>query len=155
MTAAGKYMFLASLATSDTATGLYTALPKDTAEGDATCHDISQMGDYLCVTATKTDGTYLYYTNNTGAYWKYIKISNAVVTPIGMAYANGLYMVCYVDASGNTKFWTSTSIPGCGAAGLTTSAISGYTPVAMASNGTNIGMAMKTSSATGVMKYTP
>lgn len=119
-----------------------------------TCYDIAQMGNYLCVLATKTDGTYLYYTNSISFNWKHIKISNTVVTPIGMAYANGLYMVCYVDASGNTKFWTSTSIPGCGAAGLTTSALSGYTPVAMATNGTKMGIAVKNSTTCGVGSYT-
>ena len=51
-----------------------------------------QMGDYFCVACTKDDGTYLYYTSGDPINDVYgsLKITDEVLTIVGMAYTVGL-----------------------------------------------------------------
>ena len=81
---------------------------------------VAQMGDYLCVAGTKSDGTYLYYAKGTpgSLIWSYIKISSSVVTPIGLAYVNGLYVMVYIDTDGKTRYWCSTDLSRDGVYGI-------------------------------------
>lgn len=81
---------------------------------------VEQMGDYLCVAGTKSDGTYLYYSKGTpgSLSWGNIKISSSVVTPIGLAYVNGLYVMVYIDTDGKTKYWCSTDLAKKGVCGI-------------------------------------
>lgn len=74
---------------------------------------VAQMGDYICVAGTKSDGTYLYYAKGTpgsSLTWSYIKISSSVLTPVGLAYVNGLYVMVYIDTDGKTRYWCSTDL---------------------------------------------
>ena len=81
---------------------------------------VAQMGDYLGIAGTKSDGTYLYYAKGTpgSLTWSYIKISSSVVTPIGLAYVNGLYVMVYIDTDGKTKYWCSTDLEKKGVCGI-------------------------------------
>ena len=97
---------------------------------------VEQMGDYLCVAGTKDDGLYLYYANGTpgSLSWSYIKISDSALTPVGMGYANGLYVLVYLTADGKTKYWCSTDLGRKGISGID-SKNSSFTASAACANG--------------------
>lgn len=122
---------------------------------DLNCLDIEQMGDYLCVLGSKSDGLYLYYaTGAIGALnWKSNKISETTGSSIGMAFANGLYIVAYKDASGVTKLWASETIDGVGDTLALASNMDGYTLVDLSTNGTTAASAAYTSAKNGVAYY--
>ena len=105
ITADGYYIHKASI-TEQNVSGLFQIASGFTSK----C--VAQMGDYLCVAGTKSDGTYLYYAKGTpgSLTWSYIKISSSVVTPIGLAYVNGLYVMVYIDTDGKTRYWCSTGL---------------------------------------------
>lgn len=105
---------------------------------------IMQMGSYLCVTSTKQsisgweDGTYLHFTSDTNpitSIWSTFKISDEILTIVGMAYAGGVYIVISYDNSGVTKVWQTTNILDHGVHGHPVTLSSGYIPKAMASTG--------------------
>lgn len=113
ITADGYYTYKASI----TDTSIQGA--KQIASGlSSKC--VAQIGDYLGVAGTKSDGTYLYYAKGTpgSLTWSYIKISSSVVTPIGLAYVNGLYVMVYIDTDGKTKYWCSTDLSRKGVCGI-------------------------------------
>lgn len=76
-----------------------------------TALDVNQMGNYLCVIATKSDGTYLYFSNGIpgSIEWNNIKISNSVVIPIGMNYFNGMFIISYYE-NNVLKLWVSNTL---------------------------------------------
>lgn len=108
---------------------------------------IRQMGNYLCVASVKqsvsgfTNGTYLHFTSGTDpitSVWSTFKISDEILTIVGMAYAGGVYTVIGYNSSGVTKVWQTTNILDHGIYGQTVTLSSGYTPRAMASTGNYI-----------------
>ena len=113
ITADGYYTYKASI----TDTSIQGA--KQIASG-FTSKCVVQMGDYLGVAGTKSDGTYLYYAKGTpgSLTWSYIKISSSVVTPIGLAYVNGLYVMVYIDTDGKTRYWCSADLSRKGVCGI-------------------------------------
>ena len=113
ITADGYYTYKASI-TDTSVNGLFQIASGFTSK----C--VAQIGDYLGVAGTKSDGTYLYYAKGTpgSLAWSYIKISSSVVTPIGLAYVNGLYVMVYIDTDGKTKYWCSTDLARNGIYGI-------------------------------------
>ena len=113
ITADGYYTYKASI-TDTSVNGLFQIASGFTSK----C--VAQMGDYLCVAGTKSDGTYLYYAKGIpgSLTWSYIKISSSVVTPIGLAYVNGLYVMVYIDTDGKTRYWCSTDLSRDGVYGI-------------------------------------
>ena len=112
ITADGYYIYKASI-TDTTVNGLFQIASGFTSK----C--VAQMGDYLCVAGTKSDGTYLYYAKGApgSLSWSHIKISSSVVIPIGLAYVNGLYVMVYNEAD-KTKYWCSTDLAKKGVCGI-------------------------------------
>ena len=113
ITADGYYIYKASI-TDTTVNGLFQIASGFTSK----C--VAQMGDYLCVAGTKSDGTYLYYAKGTpgSLTWSYIKINSSVLTPVGLAYVNGLYVIVYIDTDGKTRYWCSTDLSRKGVCGI-------------------------------------
>lgn len=113
ITADGYYTYKASI-TDTSINGLFQIASGFTSK----C--VAQMGDYLCVAGTKSDGTYLYYAKGTpgSLTWSYIKISSSVITPVGLAYVNGLYVMVYIDTDGKTRYWCSTDLSRKGVCGI-------------------------------------
>ena len=100
----------------------------------------AQMGDYLVVAGTKSDGTYLYYSNGTPGSMTFMasKILSTQVTPIGLAYANGLYVMAYME-NNVLRFYTTESLGNShGITNLTATAIKNNTGVALVANGNNM-----------------
>ena len=112
ITADGYYIYKASI-TDTSVNGLFQIASGFTSK----C--VAQMGDYLCVVGTKSDGTHLYYAKGTlgSLSWSHIKISSSVVIPIGLAYVNGLYVMVYNEAD-KTKYWCSTDLAKKGVCGI-------------------------------------
>ena len=81
---------------------------------------VAKIGNYLGVAGTKSNGTYLYYSKGIpgSLSWSNIKISSSVVTPIGLTYVNGLYVMVYIDTDGKTKYWCSTDLAKKGVCGI-------------------------------------
>lgn len=110
-----------------TSDGLYFALNfpdistyKNGSINGATFYTCNKIGDYLAIAATRADGTYIYYAKPSGLYdsfytiqWNHIKISDSIVTPVGLAYANGLYVMVYTDSNNKTGYWVSTDLDKC------------------------------------------
>lgn len=113
ITADGYYTYKASI-TDTSVNGLFQIASGFTSK----C--VAQMWDYLCVAGTKSDGTYLYYAKGTpgSIAWSYIKISSSVLTPVGLAYVNGLYVIVYIDTDGKTRYWCSTDLSRKGVCGI-------------------------------------
>lgn len=113
-----------------------------------TTYCIAEMGDYLVVAGTKSDGTYLYYSNgNAGSLsWTSRKLLSKVVTPLELAYVSGQCVLLYKDgsnlciASAKTAngYWL---IPDTAANGL-----SGYTNGTLDAGNNQIGVAASGSS---------
>lgn len=133
ITADGYYTYKSSI----TDTSLYGLFQ---IASDLTSKCVEQIGDYLGVAGTKSDGTYLYYAKGTPGSlngfkaWSYIKISSSAVTPIGLAYVNGLYVMVYIDTDGKTKYWCSTDLARKGLCGIE-SINSSFEAKAIGSNG--------------------
>ena len=88
----------------------YTAGEEQIDSGIATL-SVSEMNNYLCVIATKNNASYLYYTNGTlgNLSWNSIKINDSLITPIGMGYANNLYVIGYIK-NNILNFWCCNSL---------------------------------------------
>lgn len=88
----GYYTYFSSM----TPTSILSAI--QIASGLAT-YCIAEMGDYLVVAGTKSDGTYLYYANGTAGSlsWTSRKLLSKVVTPLELAYVSGLCVLLYED----------------------------------------------------------
>lgn len=73
---------------------------------------LAQMGDYLCVAGTKSDGTYIYYAKGVprSLSWKHVKLSSSTWTAVELLYVNDLYILAYLDTEGKTKYWCSSSL---------------------------------------------
>lgn len=104
---------------------------------------VRAMNGNLVIACVKTNGTYLYWFRSEdttdGSYNPLgFKITDEVLTIIGMAYAGGLYTVVGVNSSGVTKVWQSTDLNDHGIYGQVVTLTSGYTPRVMATDGTNI-----------------
>lgn len=99
----------------------------------------AQMGDYLCVAGTKSDGTYIYYTKGVpGALsWRHIKLSSSTWTAVELLYANGLYILIYLDTEGKTKYWCSSSLEGSRGIAEIPSISGAFTAKAACTNGSN------------------
>lgn len=100
----------------------------------------AQMGDYLVVAGTKSDGTYLYYSNGTPGSMIFTasKILSTQVTPIGLAYANGLYVMAYME-NNVLRFYATESFGNShGITNLTATAIKNNTGVALVANGNDM-----------------
>lgn len=100
----------------------------------------AQMGDYLVIAGTKSDGTYLYYSNGTPGSMTFTagKILSAQVTPIGLAYANGLYVMAYME-NNVLRFYATESLGNaCGITNLMATAIKNNTGVALIANGNDM-----------------
>lgn len=71
----------------------------------------AQLGNYFAVAGTKDDGTYLYYAVGKPGSLKFVwrKVLDEITTPIGLAYANGLYLIAYTY-NGNIRFWVSENL---------------------------------------------
>lgn len=100
----------------------------------------AQMGDYLVVAGTKSDGTYLYYSNGTPGSMTFTasKILSTQVTPIGLAYANGLYVMAYME-NNVLRFYATESLGNShGITNLMATAIKNNTGVALVANGNDM-----------------
>lgn len=100
----------------------------------------AQMGDYFVVAGTKSDGTYLYYSNGTPGSMTFMasKILSTQVTPIGLAYANGLYVMAYMENNA-LRFYATESLGNShGITNLTATAIKNSTGVALVANGNDM-----------------
>ena len=91
----GYYSYFSSMVTSE---GISNAI--QIASG-LTTYCVAEMGDYLVVAGTKSDGTYLYYSNgNAGSLsWSSKKLLSKVVTPLELAYVSGNCVLLYKDGS--------------------------------------------------------
>jgi hypothetical protein len=101
---------------------------------------VAQMGDYLVVAGTKTDGTYWYCAKGTPGALTFtaIKVLDSTVTPIGLAYAGGLYMMAYMDGA-NLRFLATKSITGGDSnVSVKVSALNGMTGVEALGNGSKL-----------------
>lgn len=113
-----------------------------------TTYCVAEMGDYLVVAGTKSDGTYLYYSNgNAGSLsWSSKKLLSKVVTPLELAYVSGNCVLLYKDGS-NLCFASAKTangdwlIPDAAANGL-----SGYTNGTVEAGNSQIGIAVNGSS---------
>lgn len=131
--------------TSMTPTGINAA--KQIASG-LTTYCIADLGGYLTVAGTKSDGTYLYYSNGTAESltWSSKKLLPKSVTPMDLAYVSGQCVLLYKDgsnlciASAKTAngYWL---IPDTAANGL-----SGYTNGTLDAGNNQIGVAASGSS---------
>lgn len=103
----------------------------------------AQMGDYFVAAGTKSDGTYLYYSNGTpgslgGMAFTASKILSTQVTPIGLAYANGLYVMAYME-NNVLRFYATESLGNShGITNLVATAIKNNTGVALVANGNDM-----------------
>ena len=91
---------------------------------------IAVMGDYLVVAGTKSDGTYICYTNSSpgnSMSWTAKKIMPDMVTPLALAYADGQCVlayqtnsgICFASAKTVTEEWITTVAPAKGLDGCT------------------------------------
>lgn len=104
---------------------------------------IRSMNGNLFVTCVKNDGTYLYWFKSgvdiaTSQPTGSIKITDEVLTILGMAYAGGLYTVVGINNNGIIKVLQSDNAFLTGIYGQSITLPSGYTPRAMATDETNI-----------------
>ena len=104
---------------------------------------IRSMNGNLFVTCVKNDGTYLYWFKSgaditTSQPTGHIKITDEVLTIIGMAYAGGLYTVVGVNSAGAIKVLQSDDAFLTGLYGQSVTLPAGYTPRVMSTDGTNI-----------------
>lgn len=104
---------------------------------------IRSMNGNLFVTCVKNDGTYLYWFKSgvditTSQPTGSIKITDEVLTIVGMAYAGGLYTVVGVNSTGAIKVLQSDNLFYTGIYGQTVALPDGYTPRVMATDETNI-----------------
>lgn len=116
----------------------------------------AQMGDYLVIAGTKSDGTYLYYSNGTPGSMTFTasKILSTQVTPIGLAYANGLYVMAYME-NNVLRFYATESLGNShGITNLTATAIKNNTGIAMAANGNAMAILTKSGGKAVVGHYT-
>lgn len=104
---------------------------------------VRSMNGSLFVACVRSDGTYLYWygaacspkdSPPTGS----IKICDEALTILGMSYAGGLYAVVGVNGDGVTKVLQSDNQFLTGIYGQAITLPSGYTPRAMATDGSNI-----------------
>ena len=109
--------------------------------GNANHQMCRQMNQYFCVAYTTDNGTFIKFREGT-VFDEYqsFKITDEILTVVGMAYAGGLYVLVGVNASGETKVWQATDIQNYGIYGYDTKVAlsSGYITRAMATDGTNI-----------------
>lgn len=141
ITGDGYYAYFTSM----TPTGINAA--KQIASG-LTTYCIADLGGYLTVAGTKSDGTYLYYSNGTAGSltWSSKKLLPKAVTPMDLAYVSGQCVLLYKDgsnlciASAKTAngYWL---IPDTAANGL-----SGYTNGTLDAGNNQIGVAASGSS---------
>lgn len=110
-----------------TSDGLYFALNfpnidsyRHSSINGATFYTCNKIGDYLAIAATRADGTYIYYAKSSDLFgsfhnikWSHIKISDSIVTPVGLAYVNGLYVMIYTDSNNKTGYWITTNLDKC------------------------------------------
>lgn len=141
ITGDGYYTYFSSM----TPTGIPAAI--QIASG-LTTYCIAEMGDYLVVAGTKSDGTYLYYSNgNAGSLsWTSRKLLSKVVTPLELAYVSGQCVLLYKDGSNLCLASAKTAngdwlIPDAAANGL-----SGYTNGTVEAGNNQIGVAANGSS---------
>lgn len=104
---------------------------------------IRSMNGNLFVTCVKNDGTYLYWFKSgvdiaTSQPTGSIKITDEVLTIVGMAYAGGLYTVVGVNSAGAIKVLQSDNLFYTGIYGQTVTLPGGYTPRVMATDEMNI-----------------
>ena len=104
---------------------------------------VRAMNGNLFIVCVRDGGTYLYWFKSgaditTGQPTGSIKITDEALTIVGMAYAGGLYIVVGIDSSGTTKVLQSDNMFSTSIYGQSISLISGYTPRAMATDGTTI-----------------
>lgn len=104
---------------------------------------IRSMNGNLFVACVKNDGTYLYWFKSsvdiaTSQPTGSIKITDEVLTIVGMAYAGGLYTVVGVNSNGVTKVLQSDDAFLTGIYGQSVTLPAGYTPRVMSTDGTNI-----------------
>ena len=131
--------------TSMTPTGIRAA--KQIASG-LTTYCIADLGGYLTVAGTKSDGTYLYYSNGTAGSltWSSKKLLPKSVTPMDLAYVSGQCVLLYKDGSNLCIASAKTAngdwlIPDTAANGL-----SGYTNGTLDAGNNQIGVAASGSS---------
>lgn len=105
ISADGHYTYKSSIS-ADTINGQFKIA------SDFVSQCLAQMGEYLCIAGTKSDGTYIYYAKGVpGALsWKHIKLSSSTWTAVELLYVNGLYILAYLDTEGKTKYWCSSSL---------------------------------------------
>lgn len=104
---------------------------------------IRSMNGNLFVTCVKNDGTYLYWFKSgvdiaTSQPTGSIKITDEVLTIVGMAYAGSLYTVVGVNSAGAIKVLQSDNLFYTGIYGQAVDLPGGYTPRVMATDETNI-----------------
>lgn len=104
---------------------------------------IRSMNGSLFVICVRNEGTYLYWFKSgvditTSQPTGSIKITDEVLTIVGMAYAGGLYTVVGIDNNGITKVLQSDNAFLTGIYGQSITLPSGYTPRVMATDETNI-----------------
>jgi hypothetical protein len=118
---------------------------------------VAQLGDYLVVAGTKSDGTYLYYAKGTPGSLSFTgrKIMTKAVTPIGLMYANGLYVMAYTDGS-NLRFWAAESLTDSynNVSGIKVGSLDGMTGVGVLGNGTELLAVADNSGKAVVASYT-
>lgn len=117
---------------------------------------VAKMGEYLVVAGTKSDGTYLYYAKGTPGALTFTgrRITSKVVTPIGLAYANGLYIMAYMDGS-NLRFWAAESLENNNSlCGIKIAEVSGTIGIAMAASGNVAGLLVNNGDKANVAAYT-
>lgn len=101
-----------------------------------TSYVCSQLGSYFAVAGTKSDGTYIYYAAGTpgSLIFKANKVLSKQVTPIGLACANGLYVMAYMDGTTLRFFATEKFGSINGISNLTATAINSNTGITMLAN---------------------
>lgn len=104
---------------------------------------IRSMNRSLFVICVRNEGTYLYWFKSgvditTSQPTGSIKITDEVLTIVGMAYAGGLYTVVGVNSAGAIKVLQSDNLFHTGIYGQTVALPGGYTPRVMATDETNI-----------------
>ena len=116
----------------------------------------AQMGDYLVVAGTKSNGTYLYYAKGTpgSLTFKWRRIMDKAVVSIGLAYADGLYVMAYMDGE-NLRFWAAESIENNNnISGFKVAEVDGMTGVSMAASGKTMGLLSNNGGKPVVASYT-
>lgn len=137
----GYYMYFNSM----TPTTIPFAIQIDSG---LTTYCVAEMGDYVVVAGTKSDGTYLYYSNITvgNLTWSSKKLLPKSVTPMNLAYVSGQCVLLYKDGSNLCIASAKTAngdwlIPDISANGL-----SGYTNGTLDAGNNQIGVAANGSS---------